>query len=504
MLQWETVNRRRAYPFVQPATPLELRQYLVDASIVRTASADIPVHRIILLDVSAVPEGVIWVNSPWGLAPVGEENTGLGGFLGFETNILAQEMGSTWNGYQARIVLDDGDGDPDFITPMFDSQYDAHEFYANTYGPWSVLRWTAEALSVTLLLYAPAHDDIIHPILVDNGILAERCVTIQPGAVTQIVVRNVLDVQYGEPAVLGSVSGNIQVAPGFNVLGEADPEDTDLTQADVPGPSGYDSTLRVGAVPGSGSGRYVDCGDVQYIRSLNGMPPDEHGNVNISGDGCYWVERPGDNDGGSVQTAANLLQLRGGCGACCECADYWNAYKAIIRLWDRLRVAADRLNVAHAEYMQAVQEWSDRPITSGCDRLIVQLLPVPKPGWVCGFRIIASNGLGCDLTGIDLTLTWSITNGGPGSILVPGSTYRYEQGLTPEAFSAAPSSPLVLSRPGFTLYAGRFWACIGTIHVTGTRTADVTGIDLDLTGSIGTQLVSEQASALFLGPFNRV
>lgn len=77
------------------------------------------------------------------------------------------------------------------------------------------------------------------------------------------------------------------------------------------------------ATAGSGEGQFPACTEPEgYIRTVNGVGPDDNGNLQISATDCYYVRQPTSLVGDEVSPTPYTLQLGNDCDACCSCDDY--------------------------------------------------------------------------------------------------------------------------------------------------------------------------------------
>lgn len=161
----------------------------------------------------------------------------------------------------------------------------------------------------------------IHPV---NAILDERTHDVVPRRVDSVTVNGVA---FSEP---------FELIAGYNTTVEV----STLSRTRRGG-----RKLTLSAVPGAGLGRYPACVEPDVvIRRVNGVAPDENGNLAIAvagrGDAppCLWLERPVDSyDGGVAVVRDAALRLNDDCGPCCSCDDYVDTYRGVRRLYSRYR-----------------------------------------------------------------------------------------------------------------------------------------------------------------------
>lgn len=130
------------------------------------------------------------------------------------------------------------------------------------------------------------------------------------------------------------------------------------------------TTIKINAAPGLGAGVVLECNEIEGIKTINKVGPDERGNFNLSSSPCSWFERPMKNPGppthphtdGTLQPADAQwpynapvvtgpgLILHQDCKACCSCDDYVNAYRAMLGVWQRAQALAARAQALQSSY----------------------------------------------------------------------------------------------------------------------------------------------------------
>jgi hypothetical protein len=150
------------------------------------------------------------------------------------------------------------------------------------------------------------------------------------------------------------------VQPGFNMeieQGAASVEDTGRKLTRV----------AINAVPGSGLGKYLICRGDEYLFTLNGVGPDDNGNLKLGPEECYWLDipiksgptplpNPSHNIARSVILEPNQVRLRNACGPCCSCDDYIKAYDHLRQIWNKARAVAESVNGIRDGYASLVQQ----------------------------------------------------------------------------------------------------------------------------------------------------
>lgn len=144
------------------------------------------------------------------------------------------------------------------------------------------------------------------------------------------------------------------------------------------GVAGIDPTTRqpttvvINAAPELGAGPVYRCSGTEGIKRINGIEPDDRGDLKLEGSLCSWFERPMQNPGppihphtdGTLEPANAQwpydaptvsgpgLILHQDCEACCACEDYINAYRAMQTWWERAQAVATRIAQIQETYNQ--------------------------------------------------------------------------------------------------------------------------------------------------------
>lgn len=228
------------------------------------------------------------------------------------------------------------------------------------YGAWVVVRWRHTSMdfvfhivfplaavetgaTYTMRFWKQTDDVTVLAALVKQGPEKIRRVYIKRGnTLTQIA----------------GPGDELSVQPGFNMeLDQGEAADTTegrkLTR------------VAINAVPGAGLGRYLICRGNEYLLTLNGVGPDDVGNVALAPEECYWLDIPIasgpspvtpeiHNISREATLRPNQVRLRNSCGPCCSCEDYVATYDHLRSIWNKARAVASRINVLRGRYGAAV------------------------------------------------------------------------------------------------------------------------------------------------------
>jgi hypothetical protein len=242
----------------------------------------------------------------------------------------------------------------------------------------------------------PSVDEIIEytaTIEPEDGELDPQVVEIQPEQVLSITVADTI------------FTGNVQLLNGYNgtissTLGRRNGQTTkQLTFA-----AGLDI----------GYGRYPDCiVQLPAFYRINGVQPDELGNILLTGRGCYWVRRPQEAPYARAHMIPNTIQIGNDCVPCCDCEDYGNVYKAMIRLHSQFSDIGIRAEATRDLLEQNFTRWREQ--ASCRARRVIGVYALPHNG--NKVEIAASL---CNTTGecmLDVSLEIEITLNSPASML---------------------------------------------------------------------------------------
>jgi hypothetical protein len=225
----------------------------------------------------------------------------------------------------AEIILKDAAGETVFDSTIAD-------YTTTEWGNYRIHDWRTETAVLRLVEYvawppsgAPEPRDYAEHIEPENGILDARAIQRIPKRVKSL--RVVLDQFTGT---------NVDMVGGYNV---------DLTPT-VPTPDvgGRNVTqITIDGSPGGGDGIFPGCVEADlFIRSINGIRPNQTGDFLMAATDCYWIRQPTSVVNLSPMTVrptieldenSGHLQLGNDCGPCCSCDDYVDTVRYLNRTW---------------------------------------------------------------------------------------------------------------------------------------------------------------------------
>lgn len=125
----------------------------------------------------------------------------------------------------------------------------------------------------------------------------------------------------------------------------------------------------------------------EEIKSLNGVKPDDYGNINISAKDCIFVRKPADYTGDTPHNYAtannqqvySIMHIGADCPPCCGCEDYLATADYLKNVADQYRVIGERAEAVQQLHAQNIARWNEQRIcrTQRPLRLILVAQPCP-------------------------------------------------------------------------------------------------------------------------------
>lgn len=177
----------------------------------------------------------------------------------------------------------------------------------------------------------------------------------------------------------------------------------------------------ISASNGDGLGAFPVCEDPsQYVRSINGVLPNDEQDFRIGLKDCTWEEtrlvggtsspiHPNTDYIGSIidSMERTIFQLHQACRACCDCPDYGRAYDIIYKSWARAAQVADRLAIVRTDYHRILDDWR----TAKADResgLQVELRVIARPDYHVAIAVQLGNNGHVALNPLTLTINAAV------------------------------------------------------------------------------------------------
>lgn len=137
------------------------------------------------------------------------------------------------------------------------------------------------------------------------------------------------------------------------------------------------------------------------INKLNGVAPDSHGNVMLSPESCYRLERPQsrvlDGPPPVADVTDHTLKLSDDCVPCCDCEDFARTYEGISRVWARWADIASSAIAARTQLVDTIYTaWTDRASCYAGRALRIAVMPSCPCS--LAFVIMFCNNTECDIT----------------------------------------------------------------------------------------------------------
>lgn len=278
------------------------------------------------------------------------------------------------------------------------------------------LQWNAADLALVLVLAAehPALGAATTLVLAAPAALAPRCHERQP--------RRVNALRTGAGDLWIDLGDTGELLEGTNIRLEVDPDIPLIAARKITQSSGRPSVRRIviSAVPGAGAGRAESgaCAPVAgSVFSIAGQPGVD-GNFNLSGDGCYLVQR--DYSGSTPLEAA--LRLRNDCSACCDCDDFVDLLEAIRDVKNYALQVKEVLGSALAAYKDVIASWQAQTACApGCT---VQLYAYAYTGWLITVQVWIGNRQSCMASGGRVSFSFSGGSFDPEYVAGTGMIYN--------------------------------------------------------------------------------
>ena len=182
-------------------------------------------------------------------------------------------------------------------TILFDGELSRTD-WSNEYG---ILQGKSGSVVVSIII-SNAITDTIEP---EHGELCLRCVYTMPKHVTSIKVDD------------KTLKGNVNLEYGHNIDLNFDIDRDEEVR--------HNTIIQLDAAPGLGLGKVKRTCTSDYapvVNSINGIEPDEHGDVPFMGDDCMVI----------MHVRPHGFSVADGCTPCCECEDFTKAGKTLDEL----------------------------------------------------------------------------------------------------------------------------------------------------------------------------
>lgn len=184
-----------------------------------------------------------------------------------------------------------------------------------------------------------------------DAVLDERAVYKMPRRVRSIRVAPALAASAFRRAGATLAAGNNMViasaAPGLNDLRR----NTEIT---------------FNVEPGAGTGKYEDCPEepTSPIYQINGVTPNEYGDIVIAGPSCMFVRQPTAIEGDGVRpvrtSGSATLALNTDCSPCCDCADYVAVAEYMTRVGNQYVRIGARTHETKLLHESNIDRWAEQ------------------------------------------------------------------------------------------------------------------------------------------------
>ncbi|HDL85041.1 MAG TPA: hypothetical protein ENH11_01710, partial [Candidatus Acetothermia bacterium] len=264
---------------------------------------------------------------------------------------------------------------------------------SSTFGAWTIVEWTTTTGGARLLLHTAEISKYTWPISPVEAFLVPHITQEVMPAVTKLiaVLDEVLEFEF---------DGVIELEAGFNV---------ELT---LPDPTGASlrgrNRIQIDVVPGAGLGKAPACEKDIRLLTLNGLPPDDNGDIRLDTEDCYRWEYPrlGETAPGVWELIPSTLLFFNQCEPCCQCGDYILVYDDLLRdVYTRAKTASVALYDARDSY---VLLRTDMITEKACrERRWLEVRAFGHHGWTVSVQVIVNNDGPCDAENVVLEIDFT-------------------------------------------------------------------------------------------------
>lgn len=240
---------------------------------------------------------------------------------------------------------------------------DSDSYTRATMGDYEVVQWSKDSATVKLVLHHP--DAIDWPVALVDARLNPSCLAYAADRVTNFVAHayDSSDGQYKD-ITLGPV---VTLLEGYNCKMESS--------------GSHEGSIRMSFAPGNGMGRYDACSDNPtdtLVRTINGIGPDEWGNINIAGDDCVMIV-----------PIANGIEFSSHCHQRCTCQDYASSYAAASQVAGTGNQLTARLVQVRTALGDLVTQYNARK--AQFEKLEVLVRMIDQGGWTGCLQVYIGN-----------------------------------------------------------------------------------------------------------------
>ncbi len=238
--------------------------------------------------------------------------------------------------HDADVIVTDATG-----AVIFDST-EVGPFRSRAWGSrFRLFEWIGDAAVCRALVHTGDPDGArVFPsdLAPENGVLDERASEIVPRRLTSVTVNG------------NTSAGVIELVAGYNRELAVEPFRSGVRTG---------SRIVLGAEPGSGAGQFADCSEPDVlVRRVNGISPDQFGNLTLTAAGCHWLERPLTGFGATAVPSEAALRLHNDCAPCCDCADYENTYRGVRNVFNQFKAIGAGAEVTRGTFRANIDRWN--------------------------------------------------------------------------------------------------------------------------------------------------
>lgn len=240
-----------------------------------------------------------------------------------------------------------------------------------------------------------------------SAVLDARGLERLPPYVTQFAIINDLDDQDADTLI--DPGQNVIWGGGYNAeFSHLIADEADLNTEGA----AYVRLIQLDLEAGTGDGRFP-CDPEILIKQINGVTPDERGNVTMDATDCYRLERPLENvEGQLADVVKATLSIHNDCGPCCDCDSFVSVYEAIRKLDKQYRDFGIRAEAIRDQYKANTTRWEGEAACKAGEPQL-QIVSQAFPGCKIAYGVGICNNTDRPLKNVQLTVDFEYGPGDP-------------------------------------------------------------------------------------------
>lgn len=259
-----------------------------------------------------------------------------------------------------------------------------------TFGSWTIIEFFSGTGEARLLLQTSEIAGYAWPAAPVDAWLVPHALQERLANVSHVVA--VID-----ETLKFEFDGVVELEGGFNTnVGLA-------TGADAHTTTRGRQRVRIDVAPGLGLGRVPTCEKDVRLLTVNGIGPDDNGNIRLDAVDCYRWELPRvqETAPGVWQLEPSKLMFFQQCEPCCQCIDYITVYDDLLRsAYNRGKLASIGIYSARDEYLMLIERMEAERACR--QKRWVEVRATALHGWTLSVQAIINNDGPCDAEFVEM------------------------------------------------------------------------------------------------------